>query len=200
MDQYIGKLLDNRYELLELIGSGGMAKVYKARCHRLNRLVAVKILREDMAQDAEFRRRFHDESQAVAMLSHPNIMAVYDVSRSSELEYIVMELLDGITLSGGDPICQPEACLVLARAAHESRLNVWAYTGYTWEALLKENDPARMALLQEIDVLVDGPFVLAQKSLELKFCGSRNQRLIDVKKSFVAGEAVLWQPPTWDVL
>ena len=98
MDQYIGKLLDNRYELLELIGSGGMAKVYKARCHRLNRLVAVKILREDMAQDAEFRRRFHDESQAVAMLSHPNIMAVYDVSRSSELEYIVMELLDGITL------------------------------------------------------------------------------------------------------
>ena len=98
MDQYIGKLLDNRYELLELIGSGGMAKVYKARCHRLNRLVAVKILREDLAQDAEFRRRFHDESQAVAMLSHPNIMAVYDVSRSSELEYIVMELLDGITL------------------------------------------------------------------------------------------------------
>ena len=98
MDQYIGKLLDNRYELLELIGIGGMARVYKARCHRLNRLVAVKILREDMAQDAEFRRRFRDESQAVAMLSHPNIMAVYDVSRSSELEYIVMELIDGITL------------------------------------------------------------------------------------------------------
>ena len=85
MDQYIGKLLDNRYELLELIGIGGMARVYKARCHRLNRLVAVKILREDMAQDAEVRRRFHDESQAVAMLSHPNIMAVYDVSRSSDL-------------------------------------------------------------------------------------------------------------------
>ncbi len=98
MDQYIGKLLDNRYELLELIGIGGMARVYKARCHRLNRLVAVKILREDMAQDAEFRRRFHDESQAVAMLSHPNIVAVYDVSRASELEYIVMELIDGITL------------------------------------------------------------------------------------------------------
>jgi serine/threonine-protein kinase len=98
MDQYIGKLLDNRYEILELIGSGGMSRVYKARCHRLNRLVAIKILREDLAQDAEFRRRFHDESQAVAMLSHPNIVAVYDVSRSSELEYIVMELIDGITL------------------------------------------------------------------------------------------------------
>ncbi|MCI9155597.1 MAG: Stk1 family PASTA domain-containing Ser/Thr kinase [Lawsonibacter sp.] len=98
MDQYIGKLLDNRYEILELVGTGGMAKVYKARDHRLNRLVAIKILREELAQDAEFRRRFHDESQAVAMLSHPNIVAVYDVSRSSELEYIVMELIDGITL------------------------------------------------------------------------------------------------------
>ena len=98
MDQYIGKLLDNRYEILEIIGTGGMARVYKARCHRLNRLVAIKILREDLAQDAEFRRRFHDESQAVAMLSHPNIVAVYDVSRSSDLEYIVMELIDGITL------------------------------------------------------------------------------------------------------
>ena len=98
MDQYIGKLLDNRYEILELVGVGGMARVYKARCHRLNRLVAIKILREDLSQDAELRRRFHDESQAVAMLSHPNIVSVYDVSRSSELEYIVMELIDGITL------------------------------------------------------------------------------------------------------
>ena len=98
MDQNIGKLLDNRYEILELIGVGGMAKVYKARCHRLNRLVAVKILRDDLSQDSDFRRRFHDESHAVAMLSHPNIMAVYDVSRSADLEYIVMELIDGISL------------------------------------------------------------------------------------------------------
>ena len=105
MDQYIGKLLDNRYEILELIGTGGMAKVYKARCHRLNRLVAVKILREDLAQDAEFRRRFHDESQAVAMLSHPNIVAVYDVSRSSQLEYIVMELIDGAEPERTDVPC-----------------------------------------------------------------------------------------------
>ena len=83
MDQYIGKLLDNRYEIIERIGTGGMAVVYKGRDHRLNRLVAVKILKEELAQDAEFRRRFHDESQAVAMLSHPNIMAVYDVSHST---------------------------------------------------------------------------------------------------------------------
>ncbi len=98
MDRYIGKLLDNRYEILECVGVGGMAVVYKARCHRLNRLVAVKILKPELAQDAEFRRRFHDESQAVAMLSHPNIMAVYDVSSSDDLDFIVMELLDGITL------------------------------------------------------------------------------------------------------
>ena len=98
MDQYIGKLLDNRYEILECIGTGGMAVVYKARCHRLNRLVAVKILKPELARDAEFRRRFHDESQAVAMLSHPNIVAVYDVSHSDDLDYIVMELIDGITL------------------------------------------------------------------------------------------------------
>ena len=98
MDQYIGKLLDNRYEILERIGIGGMAVVYKGRDHRLNRLVAIKILKEELAKDAEFRRRFHDESQAVAMLSHPNIMAVYDVSHTPELDYIVMELLDGITL------------------------------------------------------------------------------------------------------
>lgn len=114
MDQYIGKMLDNRYEILEVIGTGGMAVVYKARCHRLNRLVAIKILREDLARDAEFRRRFHDESQAVAMLSHPNIMAVYDVSRSSEIEYIVMELIDGITLKQymqkrGSPLSWKEA-------------------------------------------------------------------------------------------
>jgi serine/threonine-protein kinase len=98
MDKYIGKMLDNRYEILEIMGIGGMAYVYKARCHSLNRLVAIKILKEEYARDADFRRRFHAESQAVAMLNHPNIMAVHDVSRSKELEYIVMELIDGITL------------------------------------------------------------------------------------------------------
>ena len=98
MDQYIGKMLDNRYELLELIGSGGMANVYKARCHRLNRLVAIKILKSDLADNADFRRRFHDESQAVAQLSHANIVSVYDVSTNPDREYIVMELIDGITL------------------------------------------------------------------------------------------------------
>ena len=98
MDQYIGKMLDNRYEILERIGTGGMAIVYKAKCHRLNRLVAIKILKSDLAQNEEFRRRFNAESQAVAQLSHPNIVSVSDVSRGGDMEYIVMELIDGITL------------------------------------------------------------------------------------------------------
>ena len=98
MDQYIGKMLDSRYEILERIGTGGMAVVYKTRDHRLNRLVAVKILKPELAQDEDFRRRFNAESQAVAQLSHPNIVSVYDVSRGGDTEYIVMELIDGITL------------------------------------------------------------------------------------------------------
>ena len=97
-DKYIGQLLDDRYEILEVIGIGGMAVVYKARCHRLNRLVAVKILKEEHMQDQEFRERFRGESQAVAMLSHPNIVSIYDVSSSPEAEFIVMELIDGISL------------------------------------------------------------------------------------------------------
>ena len=97
-DKYIGRLVDGRYEILEVIGTGGMAVVYKARCHRLNRLVAIKILKDEYSQDEEFRRRFHAESQAVAMLSHPNIVSVYDVSSSNEADFIIMELIDGITL------------------------------------------------------------------------------------------------------
>ena len=98
MDQYIGRFLDNRYEILEIIGTGGMAVVYKARCHRLNRLVAIKILKDEFSRDEEFRRRFHAEGEAVAMLSHPNIVQVYDVSSSENANFIVMELIDGISL------------------------------------------------------------------------------------------------------
>lgn len=98
MDKYIGQILDNRYEILEVIGVGGMAVVYRAKCHMLNRYVAVKILRDDLAVDSEFRRRFQTESKAVAMLCHPNIVTVYDVSRPGGVEYIVMELIEGISL------------------------------------------------------------------------------------------------------
>ena len=98
MDKYLGKCLDDRYEILEVIGTGGMAVVYKARCRLLNRFVAIKVLRDDLALDGEFRRRFQTESQAVAMLSHPNIVSVHDVSRKPDCEYIVMELIEGIPL------------------------------------------------------------------------------------------------------
>ena len=106
-------------------------------------------------------------------------------------------LLDGITLSGGDPFLQPVPCLALAEGAHKIGLNVWTYSGYTWEALLEENDAEKLALLKETDVLVDGPFLLAERSLELQFCGSRNQRLIDVKKSLAEGKVVLWEEPSY---
>ncbi|MCC8064356.1 MAG: Stk1 family PASTA domain-containing Ser/Thr kinase [Clostridiales bacterium] len=98
MDEYIGKMLDDRYEILDVLGVGGMAVVYKAKCHRLNRLVAVKMLKPELAEDEEIRSRFHDESQAVAMMSHPNIVNVYDVNQTEGIEYIVMELIEGITL------------------------------------------------------------------------------------------------------
>ncbi len=98
MDKYLGRMLDDRYEIIEPIGVGGMAVVYKAMCHRLNRYVAIKILRDEFARDEEFRKRFQTEAQAVAMLSHPNIVSVYDVSHTEGVEYIVMELIDGITL------------------------------------------------------------------------------------------------------
>ena len=106
-------------------------------------------------------------------------------------------LLDGITLTGGDPFLQPVPCLALAEGAHKIGLNVWTYTGYTWEALLEENDAEKLALLKETDVLVDGPFLLAERSLELRFCGSRNQRLIDVKKSLAEDKVVLWEEPSY---
>lgn len=98
MEKYLGMMLDNRYEILDIIGKGGMAYVFKARCHLLNRFVAVKMLREDMAADETFRENFKKEAQAVAMLSHPNIMGIYDVSRTPDMDYIVMELIEGITL------------------------------------------------------------------------------------------------------
>lgn len=94
-------------------------------------------------------------------------------------------LLDGITLSGGEPFCQSEACAELAREARALGLNVWCYSGYTFEALVSGKDEWK-TLLQELDVLIDGPFVLEERSLECRFRGSRNQRVIDVQASLKA--------------
>ena len=106
-------------------------------------------------------------------------------------------LLSGVTLTGGEPFCQPAPCAELARRAHAKGLNVWAYTGYTLEQLVAMNDPNVNALLAELDVLVDGPFLLAERSLELDFRGSRNQRLIDMPKTRATGAIALYVPPAW---
>ena len=93
-----GTYLQNRYEILEKIGSGGMSVVYKAQCHTLNRLVAIKVLKEEFAFDRAFIDKFRMEAQAAARLSHPNIVSVYDVVEEGALHYIVMELIEGVTL------------------------------------------------------------------------------------------------------
>lgn len=98
MDNYTGKLLGNRYLLEKVIGVGGMAVVYKALDKVDNKHVAIKILKEEFSSDDSFRRRFKNESKAVALLSHPNIVKVYDVSFGSQIQYIVMEYIEGITL------------------------------------------------------------------------------------------------------
>ncbi len=101
---------------------------------------------------------------------------------------------EGITLSGGDPFVQPEACYEIAKYCHSVNLNVWCYTGYTYEELLKKSkeEPIIMDFLKEIDVLVDGRFIYKLKSLECKFRGSKNQRLIDVQKTLLNNKVVLF--------
>ena len=131
----------------------------------------------------------------------------FDGGRLTDTDTLIADmrrnpLLDGLTLSGGEPFCQAEACLLMANAAHQAGLNVWAYTGYTFEQLLEEADPARMALLSAIDVLVDGPFLLAQKSLAIQWRGSGNQRLLDMSASLAAKKSCAWHSPapSWDDL
>ncbi len=94
----LGKMLNNRYEILEKIGNGGMATVYKAKCHVLNRYVAIKILKDEFTTDSDFIKKFNTEAQSAASLTHPNIVQVYDVCNEDNLYYIVMELIQGKTL------------------------------------------------------------------------------------------------------
>lgn len=108
-------------------------------------------------------------------------------------------LLDGVTLTGGEPFFQAEDCAKIAAAAHDQGLNVWTYTGYTYEELLagQAAHSGWKELLACTDVLVDGRFLISQRSLELRFRGSRNQRLIDMGKTRAAGKVVVWQEPVW---
>lgn len=98
MDNYVGKRLDGRYEVQEIVGVGGMSVVYKAYDNVDDRIVAIKILKDEFLNNEEFKRRFKNESKAIALLSHPNIVKVYDVNFGEKLQYIVMEYIDGITL------------------------------------------------------------------------------------------------------
>jgi anaerobic ribonucleoside-triphosphate reductase activating protein len=97
-----------------------------------------------------------------------------------------------VTLSGGDPLQQPDGTRALiSRIKHELGYNVWCYTGYTWEEIV--NDPKLFKVVQELDVLVDGPFKMAERDISLRFRGSRNQRLIDVQRTLDTGVLTLWQ-------
>lgn len=107
-------------------------------------------------------------------------------------EMLSNPIISGLTLTGGEPFAQPEDCLTIAKAAHAKGLNVWGYSGWTFEHLLNNGTDAQRKLLQELDVLVDGPFVLAERSLSLNWRGSRNQRVIDVRASLVSGKVVLF--------
>ncbi len=119
----------------------------------------------------------------------------YDMSVDEIMnKFLENPLLSGITLTGGDPLEQPAECLEIAKRVKKLNKSVWVYTGYTIEELYDKNDEVINELLNNIDVLVDGEFVKAEKSLELKFKGSKNQRLIDMNKSS-KDNIVLWKDP-----
>ena len=94
----IGMMIGDRYEILEKIGTGGMSDVYKAKCHKLNRFVAIKVLKQEFSENANFVSKFRTEAQAAAGLMHPNIVNVYDVGEENGIYYFVMEMVEGITL------------------------------------------------------------------------------------------------------
>jgi len=116
-----------------------------------------------------------------------------DAGKEVSVEKIITDiqsnpLLDGVTLSGGEPFLQTDDCAEIAEKTHEMGLNVWCYSGFTFEQLIK--DPQAMKLLRQLDVLIDGPFMQPQKSLTLKWRGSHNQRVLDVPGSLAEGKAV----------
>lgn len=120
----------------------------------------------------------------------------YECGEEREIEEILSMaqeniLLDGVTLSGGEPFVQAEACALIADGAHAAGLNVWCYTGYTFEKIMASENSAWKKLIENIDILVDGPFVMELRTLDVKFRGSSNQRIIDVPASLAAGEVRL---------
>ena len=116
-----------------------------------------------------------------------------EMSVEALLDIIKEDEFANVTFSGGDPLYQVEAFTELARRIkEETNKTIWCYTGYTWESLMAKNDPVVMSLLENLDVLVDGPFIQSLRDTSLLFRGSSNQRLIDVKKSLSSGHVVEW--------
>ena len=113
-------------------------------------------------------------------------MTIEEISK----QFIENPLIDGITLSGGEPFMQPEDCLRLAKTAHKHNLNVWGYSGWTFEYLRDQGTKSQKELLNELDILVDGSFLIDQRTLELPWRGSSNQRVIDVNASLKSGMVV----------
>lgn len=123
----------------------------------------------------------------------------FEGGRTADLDELFEEIrvnpiLKGVTFSGGEPFCQPAPLAELARRVHGLGKNVVTYTGFVYEDLLKKHDPDVDALLAETDLLIDGPFILAQRDLELVFRGSANQRVIDLNQTRKQGAVALWQP------
>ena len=156
-----------------------------------------------LAQEPSIFRKLTVEQNIMAILE---TLAITRQERKDRCEQLLEDLglthlakQKAMTLSGGEPAEQAQACAELAHRAHQKGLNVWTYTGSTLEKLQQraEEDEGIARLLSETDVLVDGPFILAQRSLELDFCGSRNQRLIDMNQTRKQGKIVLWTPPEW---
>lgn len=126
----------------------------------------------------------------------------FGVGTDYSVEYIFNRikhnpLQSGVTFSGGEPFCQPKGLALLARLLKESGYNVASFTGFTFEELLSSKNPAIHELLNQLDILVDGPFVLAERDLELRFRGSKNQRVLDVPASLKAGKAILTTDENW---
>lgn len=121
----------------------------------------------------------------------------YDMDIAEIVEKVKKNpLLAGITLTGGEPLLQAEACLALVRLLPPG-LNVWLYSGWTYDEIMEKGDAQQSALVQACDVMVDGRFLLAERSLSLRYCGSRNQRLVDIKKTLAEGRVILWEVPVW---
>lgn len=118
----------------------------------------------------------------------------YETTSEHIIEVLsTLKLQRGITFSGGDPFEQAEVCSLIAKAAHSFNLDVWAYTGYIFEDIMNSNNNDWKHFLNEIDVLVDGPFIMSKKNLLIKFRGSENQRLIDIKQSICDNKTVLYK-------